>query len=436
MGANSSDLRGLAADQVLNMIAEYFYSRNMTLSQAFNFLDADMGGTVTWEEFVRGINICLEQTGSHRVSSSDLWPIFKRFDRNGDNRISLEEFSSQFCPASKGTRAQSWYDDDMRRGCGRTIGYGPPVIAPNVAAERRVDDIICRIGAAIVRTGFSPLQLFQKIDLDSNGRLSWAEIERMILSFQPDLSMTERQAIFRRFDRDGSSDVDVNEFCSCIDRCNASALVNVEILFKRLGDRFRSTGQTVSDVFHVFDRNYDGFLQRDEWTRAMRTFDSPTSPLSDADIEAVFKRFDVNGDGYMSIQEVDTFFKDCIQRSQISQDQVQATYLPPGQTYQAQATYQVMPTYQPPPSEEVWEREVLDTVRSCLAVGRSGLQITEVFRRLDINNNESMDVVDFQRMVTAYRSDLASAHVDSLFRKVNTSGNGQITMREFVRRFG
>jgi len=409
------------------MIAEYFYSRNMTLSQAFSFLDADMGGTVTWEEFVRGINLCLDQTANHRVSSSDLWPIFKRFDRDGDNRISLEEFSSQF--ASKGTRAQSWYDDDMRRGSGRTIGYGAPVIAPNVAAERRVDDIICRIGAAIVRTGFTPLQLFQKVDLDSNGRLSWAELERMILSFQPDLSMTERQAIFSRFDRDGSQDVDVNEFCGCMDRCNAQALVNVEALFKGLGDRFRSSGQTVSDIFHVFDRNYDGFLQLDEWARAMKTFDVPTPTLSDADIEAVFKRFDVNGDGYMSIQEVDTFFRDCIQRSQHSQVQAQTTYT-------GSQTYQVMPTYQPPPPEEAWESEVLETVRSCLSVGRSGLSITEVFRRLDINNNESMDVVEFQRMVTAYRQDLAQAHVEALFLKVNTSGTGHITMSEFVRRFG
>jgi len=449
MGANSSDLRGLAGDQVLNLIAEYFFSRNMTLTQAFAFLDRDNSQTVTWEEFVRGINICLENSGHHKFGSTELWPIFKRFDRNGDNRINIEEFSAQFCPSQNGSRAKSWYEDDMRRGSGRMIGYGPPVMSPNVVAERRVDDVIARIGAAIVRTGFTPSQLFQKVDLDSNGRLSWAELERVILSFQPDLSITERQAIFRRFDRDSSNDVDISEFCSTIDRCNAPAIVTMESVIKRMGDRFRATGQTVSDIFHVFDRNFDGYLTRDEWFRAMRTFDSPTSPMSDADIDAVFRRFDVNGDGYMSIQEVDVFFKDAIDRSRVGTMMPSSPVNPmspvgggfnpgfsPGLVSPVSPTYGVMPTYYAPPVEQPWETEVLETVRSCLSVGRSGMTITEVYRRLDLNHNESMDMVEFNRMVSAYRPDLTSAHVDSLFRKVNTSGSGGINLSEFVRRFG
>jgi len=430
MGTGSSDPRGLSADQVLSMIGEYFQSRSMTIAQAFAFLDCDNSQTVTWEEFVRGFNICLEQGGSHRLTSSDLWPVFKRFDRNGDNRVSLEEFSAQFSPTCTGHKT-SWYEDDQRRGAGRMIGYGPPVIAPNVAAERRVDDVICRIGGAIVRTGFAPRQLFEKVDLDSSGRLSWAELERVILSFQPDLSTTERQEIFRRFDRDGSGEVDINEFVSTIDSCNAPALVNVEAMIVRLGDKFRTTGQSVSDLFHVFDRDFDGNLTRDEWYRAMKTFEAPSNPITDAHIDAVFRRFDVNGDGYMSIQEVDTFFKDCIGRS-VGQAAFNPQYTLNGPV---PGTI-VMPVYVAPPVEQPWETEVLDTVRSCLSVGRSGMTITEVFRRLDINLSTYMDIAEFNRMVSAYRPDLTSQHMDSLFRKVNTSGSGQINLSEFVRRFG
>lgn len=424
MGTNSSDLRGLNGDQVLHLIAEYFNSRGMSLAMAFKFLDVDNSGTVTWEEFSKGINLCLQQSGSHMVNSNDLWPIFKRFDKNGDNRINLEEFSGQFCPSAKGTHHQTWYDDDFRTGS--TIGYGTPVMSTQQQEQRKADDIIGRIGSAIVRTGFTPQQLFQKVDLDSNGRLSWSELERVIISFQPDLSLTERQMIWRRFDMDGSGDIDIQEFCSIINGANAPALISVENTVRRLGARFSSTGHAVSDIFRVFDRNADGFLSRDEWFRAMRTFDDPTAPLSDADINAVFQRFDLNGDGYMSIAEVDVFFRDAIDRA------VGATKMNPGQTW----TTGVMPTYVAPPVEQPWETEVLDTVRSCLSVARSGLTITEVFRRLDLNHDETMEMLEFNRMIQAYRPDLTAAHLDSLFRKVNTSNSGAISLSEFVRRFG
>lgn len=439
MGAQSSDLRGLAGDQVIQLIAEYFYNRNMTLSQAFDLLDRDHSKTVTWDEFNRGIQMCLDDNGTYSTQqlSQTLWQVFKRFDRNGDNRISLEEFAAQFCPATKGTKARSWYEDDLRRGSGRTIGigYGPQVIAPHLQAERRVDDVVGRIGAAIVRTGFNAVQLFNKVDLDSNGRLSWQELERVILSFQPDLSMTERQAIFRRFDRDLSGDVDINEFTSCIERANGPALVSMEGIIKRLGDRLSTSGQSVYDVFNVFDRNGDGALTREEWFRAVRAFDTS---MTDAHIDAVFSRFDVNGDGYMNINEFYTFFNDAIERSRAS-GMVPPTPVGSGvivPTTPVSPAYGVMPTYYAPPVEQPWEAEILETVRSCLSVGRSGMTITEVFRRLDLNNNQSMDMVEFNRMVSAYRPDLTSAHVDSLFRKVNTSGSGSINVSEFVRRFG
>jgi len=434
MGTNSSDLRGLGADQVITLIAEYFHSRNMSLSQAFAFLDRDGSQDVTWDEFVRGINLCLENSGQYQVSTAELWPIFKRFDKNGDDRVSIAEFSAQFYPARRGSAARTWYEEDMRlRGSGTQIGYGPTVYSSTTIAQRRVDDVLGRIASAIVRTGFSPVQLFQKVDLDRNGRLSWTELEQVILSFQQDLSVTERQAIFRRFDADQTGDIDINEFCRTLDQANGSALIAVEGKISILGERFRRNGQTVADAFQAFDRNFDGLLTRDEWVRAMRTF---AWDLSDAESDAVFRRFDVNGDGYMNIAEFDTFFKDAVARcgNSYNPGYGQAST---GLSYAATpSTYGVMPVYVAPPAEEPWEMEVLDTVRSCLSVGRSGMTITDVFRRLDYDHSQTMSPIEFQRMVTAYRPDLTAAHVDSLFRKVNTSNTGQIVLSEFIRRFG
>merc|ERR1712232_731183 len=95
-----------------------------------------------------------------------------------------------------------------------------------------------------------------------------------------------------------------------------------------------------------------------------------------------------------------------------------------------------MPVYNPPPMVEPWETEVFDNIRSCLNIVRSGMTITEVFRRLDIANTNTLSPYEFQRMVLTYHPNLSQAHVDQLFRKINTSGSGNIVLGEFTRRFG
>jgi len=75
-------------------------------------------------------------------------------------------------------------------------------------------------------------------------------------------------------------------------------------------------------------------------------------------------------------------------------------------------------------------------VRECLSIGRSGLTITEVFRRLDVDHDNKMTSYEFDRMVTTYRPELQQEHLLSLFQKVNTSNSGAISTTEFVARFG
>jgi len=79
---------------------------------------------------------------------------------------------------------------------------------------------------------------------------------------------------------------------------------------------------------------------------------------------------------------------------------------------------------------------VLDLVKSCLSVARSGMTITEVFRRLDVDASNEMSWSEFKRLMKTYRNDLSDYHLEQLFYKVNTSRTGSITMGEFVLRFG
>merc|ERR1712232_699010 len=164
----------------------------------------------------------------------------------------------------------------------------------------------------------------------------------------------------------------------------------------------------------MFDRDNDGFLSRDDWRRAMGILGAQ---LDDKDLESVFRYFDANNDGFVSLVEFQKSFQDVFDRSPSLQ-------------------HGVMPVYSPPPVEQPWETEVLDLARSCLSVGRSGFGITEVFRRLDITKSNTLTPYEFNRVMTTYKPELTQPQLDQLFLKVNTSRSGAITLGEFTRRFG
>jgi len=249
---------------------------------------------------------------------------------------------------------------------------------------------------------------------DRSGTLSRLEVEEVVLSLQPDLSISERQAIFDKLDVDKSGVVDLAEFHRQLNAINAAPFVALEDKIALLKRTFSANGYGYYESFKAFDTDGNNFLSRDEWLAAMQSM-MPTMTAVDAD--AIFARFDANGDGYLSLVEFNDVFQDNIDRK----PELQA---------------HVWPTYTPPPLEEPWEKEILDLVRDCLSIGRSGMTITEVYRRLDIDHDNKMTSYEFNRMITTYRPHLTDEHLNSLFYKVNTSRSGAICLSEFVSRFG
>jgi len=78
----------------------------------------------------------------------------------------------------------------------------------------RVAELISRLRSSTARMGLGPRDLFSRLDLNMDGRISVAELERLTLQLQPDLSLSERQLFFQSIDLDGSGDIDIREFCA------------------------------------------------------------------------------------------------------------------------------------------------------------------------------------------------------------------------------
>mmetsp|Transcript_56571 Transcript_56571/g.106586 ORF Transcript_56571/g.106586 Transcript_56571/m.106586 type:complete len:469 (-) Transcript_56571:88-1494(-) len=468
MGSSTS-LHGLSTEQVISSLAEYFHSRGIPLDKAFAFLDGDRTNFIHWDEFQRGIDVCLTNAGySRKLSRDELYPIFKQFDVNNDGKISLEEFAAKFAPSTS-VVAREWYAE-ARRGPGvgmyhatRGIGGASLPLHAGIASREvmdssRVDWVIGRIASSIHRAGYQPSELFNKVDLDRSGRLSYDELERVITSFQPDLSTTEKHMVFRRFDRDGTMDIDVHEFCTTLAGAHGESISTVADKLRSLGEKFKLQSLTFGDAFRAFDIDGDGLLTKAEWQRAINLM---APDISLIDQENIYNMFDINKDGFMNTLEFERFFQDCIDRSPtVSHGLGTASF---GTRSLGTASYGTgsigtsrglgarmddfgtglrstgfdsVYTGAMYPAEEPWEREVLDTIRNCLSAGRSGLTIGEVFRRLDISRTNYMSLGEFTRMVSSYRRDLNTYQMERLFRIVNYSGSGQISLGEFTRRFG
>merc|ERR1711972_374824 len=159
------------------------------------------------------------------------------------------------------------------------------------------------------------------------------------------MGITERESIFKRFDRDHTGDIDMNEFCQVLDATHPHALLSVEASIRKLGDRVKATYgyYSWSDMFNVFDANRDGTLTRDEWRRAMRTIGPD---VSEADINDVFNRFDFDRSGYIDLTEFQGFFQEAIERGgPVSY----STGISPRGVGVGGATYgTIPPTYVPP----------------------------------------------------------------------------------------
>jgi Ca2+-binding EF-hand superfamily protein len=435
MGVGTSSIQDLTVEEVISKIGEYFLVRRLTLQDAFCYLDVDRSGYISFDELLRGLRACLEGMGGNTVLTSEgLMPIFERFDTNKDGLLSIQEFSLAFAPSTAVSKA--CFDNACQ-----SIQHNPSYDAISQAEFRTATDLITRIATSLNRMGYTPQQLFAKIDRDHNGWISREELEGVVLRFEPELSPSERDLIFNLLDRDKDGRLELSELISKFEGVSARAFASVEDVMKVFCKRFSQQGKTVAEAFRVFDRNNDGFLSREEWRRSMGLLGPE---ISAADADAVFMHFDMNQDGFMSIHEFSAFFTTTISRTPPVRTETplpgMETPLPgtanplPGTTPLLPGTTTLLPGTQP--FEAVWEKDILDLIRSCFKERSGGMPITEVFRRLNYTGSNSLSMAEFSRMVLTYRPDLTVNQVESLFYKVNLTRSDGISIGEFVQRFG
>ncbi|XP_053132495.1 parvalbumin beta-like [Hemicordylus capensis] len=84
--------------------------------------------------------------------------------------------------------------------------------------------------------------------------------------------------------------------------CEAKDTFNCKTFFAKAGLN-NISDEKIRKAFGIFDKNKDGFIDRNELKKFLKTFSSDARDLTDEETEAFLKECDTNGDGKIDFDE-------------------------------------------------------------------------------------------------------------------------------------
>jgi Ca2+-binding EF-hand superfamily protein len=130
-------------------------------------------------------------------------------------------------------------------------------------------------------------EIFNKYDDDHNGLISIDEFRPLVSNEDPLVSTTNAQALFNELDTDGDGNISVTEFAN----------------FATIKAKYQ---MNLKQLFDKNDADHNGLISVDEFEPLI--VESEPS-IDRAQIPAVFKAIDTDGDGNISITEYTRFYE-------------------------------------------------------------------------------------------------------------------------------
>jgi len=252
----------------------------------FNAADVNKDGTIDFEEFVAlmcpSASDIVSKFRAQYTNIDSVRAAFKRFDRNGDGALSIEELSSAL--KSSGL---SFSDSEVTTifNMGDVDGDGEITMEEFVALmSPSASEVLNK-----VRRNFKNIadikSSFKRIDTNNDGLLSKSE---MLNSSGCKFDKEEVDAIFELGDVNGDGEIDMGEFIGLMYPAATEILSKLSLSFKNLDE--------VKAAFRLLDQDGDGSITRQEMGSSSHRFSSEQ-------IESIFALGDVNDDGAIDLEE-------------------------------------------------------------------------------------------------------------------------------------
>ena len=260
---------------------------------AFEIADINGDGEIDIAEFVQVMFPTAAEIVSNLRKSfqsmEDVQRAFKSWDLDGDGAISFTELQS----AVKKT-GQKMSEEEMNAIF--VIGDVDQNGALDLEEFQKLmlpttSDVIAKFRASH-KTVKDVQQAFKKFDMNGDGAIDRQELTQALSSSGQNFTQQEINAIFNAADVNKDGDVDYEEFIGLM--CPSAA----DIVSK-----FRSEYKNIEDVraaFKRFDRDGDGALSKDELSAALK---SSGQSYSNVEVDAIFSLGDSDGDGEITMAE-------------------------------------------------------------------------------------------------------------------------------------
>jgi calcium-binding protein CML len=286
-------------DDPLYALSEYLLNAPMAvhrwdMSVLFGNFDVDGDGKLTISEFARAFRAFGLKKRDGSQLEMDI-AMFKSFDSNGDGFVDLKELEAGLKPKTRRKIEQK---------CDAGWKFDRPTWEASVARHARWD----------------MAKVFKQFDADGDGKLDIYELARAFRAIGLETRDGEKsdmdKAMFKSFDTSGDGLVDMVEIEQ---NMNPSLRKKIESKLEA-GWKFdqptwdasvaRHKKYDMKQIFAQFDADGDGKLDLYEISRAFRALGLPKRDGTKMDMDhAMFKSFDVNGDGYVSMEELDEGLK-------------------------------------------------------------------------------------------------------------------------------
>ena len=241
-GGNDNARRGPTANSSQNVFNDKMRGKYKSLHAAFRWMDEDNDHRVSWEEIQR-----LLHNFNMDINDVTLHSLFLTADADDDGSIDFQEFKATFGELLMPSTTGGGHDDELRRRSAHQTKQNPPPSQQRLNKRSKQDSSSSlsimqmssngnngnngnngrgsphkarnrstgshEIFHDKMRTKFGTIRkAFRWMDEDSDHKISWEEIQRLLLNFNMNSEDEELHQLFRQADADNSGVVDYQEF--------------------------------------------------------------------------------------------------------------------------------------------------------------------------------------------------------------------------------
>ena len=279
--SQQNDVQELAVQDMEQRISEALRHRYKSLPVSFRKMDADGDGYISKSE----LKLVIEEKLDIKIPNRMFEEVFRRMDTKGDGSIDYQEFLEHFHSAAE-------IKVDVDGSCDSMSVYE-----------------ICKL---LLNVYGSTAEAFRELNVGGNGRINRDELFEGLRRVGARMSLRRIDQIISEITNDQGKFMNYKHFLkamSTVKMSDARAVGQDESLKEEamIRDAIRETFSDAKQAFHSFDKDKDGRLSQKEFFDGLdRIFQH--EPLNNLLKNRLFKRTDLDGDGFLAYHEFLTRF--------------------------------------------------------------------------------------------------------------------------------